>query len=153
MPRKYEPKRQCTAHNAVTGLRCRQGAILGGTVCFHHGGKAKHVRDKARERLRELVHPAIEALADMINLGAQSEDKSAVIRAALAVLDRCGYEAKSGLEVSGPHHGPADLRAQEFRMEDFSIETRRMMLRDMERAAERRALQAAQEETEDQDDQ
>jgi hypothetical protein len=59
--------RKCTATNKKTGLRCKQWAILGGTVCRYHGGNAPQVRRKAEERLKALVDPAIEALHEILS--------------------------------------------------------------------------------------
>jgi hypothetical protein len=58
--------RKCTATNKKTGLRCKQWAILGGTVCRYHGGNAPQVKRKAEERLKELVAPAITALQEIL---------------------------------------------------------------------------------------
>ena len=59
--------RRCSATNKKTGLRCKQWAILGGTVCRYHGGNAPQVRRKAEERLKALVDPAIEALHEILS--------------------------------------------------------------------------------------
>lgn len=42
---------QCRARAKSTGEQCRCAAILGGTVCWKHGGAAPQVRAKATERL------------------------------------------------------------------------------------------------------
>ena len=43
--------RQCTATAKSTGLRCRDWAVRGGVVCYHHGGNAPQVRRRAKQRL------------------------------------------------------------------------------------------------------
>ena len=42
---------QCTAMAKRTGERCAVAAIIGGRVCWHHGGAAQQVRRKAAERV------------------------------------------------------------------------------------------------------
>jgi hypothetical protein len=138
---------QCVGTSKTTGQRCRLSAIPGGSVCArYHGGAAPQVRRKARERLDAMIDPAITVLQAVLNKGIETDDMSTVVRAAFGILDRCGFGVKSQLEVSGPGGGPVELRGQSFRMEDFSIETRRLMLRDMRDAAERRALSGEQDE-------
>jgi len=77
---------RCTATAKTTGERCRRGAIHGGTVCKKHGGAAPQVKRRAQERLRELVHPALDRLEKAIN---DPKDKQGV-RAARDILDRVG---------------------------------------------------------------
>ena len=79
--------RRCSAMAKSTRRRCGRSAIKGGTVCRYHGGLAPQVQRSARQRLQELAEPAIEALRVALDSG----DARAVIRAAIAVLDRTGY--------------------------------------------------------------
>lgn len=44
------PARRCVATRR-TGVRCRNWAIRGGTVCRYHGGSTAHIKRKAKERL------------------------------------------------------------------------------------------------------
>ena len=78
---------RCTAKAKGTGERCRRRPHPGATVCVIHGAGAPQVQKSARERLQELAEPAIEALRVALDSG----DPRAVIRAAIAVLDRTGY--------------------------------------------------------------
>lgn len=79
--------RQCTARSTTSGERCRKSAILGGTVCTAHGGKAPQVRRKAALRLQELIDPAIGTLAREMATADKSADRQ---RAANSILDRAG---------------------------------------------------------------
>lgn len=45
--------RQCTATSKATGNRCRRSAVLDGTVCPMHGGKAPQVRNAIERRRQE----------------------------------------------------------------------------------------------------
>ena len=44
--------RRCTAHRPRDGLRCEAYAIVGGTVCWAHGGAASQVRAAATARVQ-----------------------------------------------------------------------------------------------------
>lgn len=44
---------RCTATSSQSGERCRKRPIVGGTVCFTHGGSAPQVRAKAAVRVLE----------------------------------------------------------------------------------------------------
>lgn len=79
------------------GEQCKNYAIPGGTVCVKHGGNAPHTRAKARERLLEMVDPAMVQLHRIIEKpDASDADK---LRAISMVLDRTGYGPKSQVEV------------------------------------------------------
>jgi hypothetical protein len=54
---------RCTATTKRTGERCKNSAILGGTVCRYHGGGAPQVKRKAEERLLDARDDALSALA------------------------------------------------------------------------------------------
>jgi hypothetical protein len=43
-----------SAHSSRTGKPCQLNAIIGGTVCHVHGGRAPQVKRKAAERVAEL---------------------------------------------------------------------------------------------------
>lgn len=87
---------RCTA-TARTGRRCRNRAILGATVCRMHGGSAPQVRRAAEERLRELVHPALDRITELLD----TEDEALRLRVATTILDRTGFHPSHGLELSG----------------------------------------------------
>jgi len=76
---------KCKAKAKTTGKRCRRDAIAGGTVCRVHGGAASQVRRKATERLKTLVHPAIDHLEKTIE---DDENVTQALSAAKDVLDR-----------------------------------------------------------------
>lgn len=59
---------QCTAKSKRSGRRCRRAAIMGGTVCSMHSGKAPQVVRLARERLNELAEPAVAALLKTLEM-------------------------------------------------------------------------------------
>jgi hypothetical protein len=93
---------QCSAHSSRTGERCRRWATHGATVCQVHGAAAKQVKRKAEERIRELVHPALALIAEILETG-RAEDLPASVSLAAArdILDRAGYTATQKLAVTG----------------------------------------------------
>ena len=90
---------RCKAKAKSTSKRCARAAIAGAVVCRVHGGAAPQVRKAAAERLRDLVHPAIDGMQRAL----ASDDLNAVVRASRDVLDRTGYQADaySAEEVGG----------------------------------------------------
>lgn len=56
---------KCKAHNQ-RGEPCGARALRGQRVCHYHGGKSPQALASADERMRLLVHPAIAALARLI---------------------------------------------------------------------------------------
>lgn len=99
VPGSKNDSRRCTATAHRTGERCKAPAILGGTVCRVHGGATPNVKKKAKERLLELVDPALAALHKVLTDPAS--DDSVKVRAALGILDRTGHGPGSKIEVSG----------------------------------------------------
>jgi hypothetical protein len=90
-PMEFRPQ-HCRAKNRH-GVQCYNHPSRGQQVCHMHGGKAPQALAKAEERMRELVHPAISALAELI----EQRDLGAVRYA----LDYGGFKAKEKLETSG----------------------------------------------------
>lgn len=73
-------------------------AIAGGTVCLRHGGSAPQVQKAAKLRLLDLALPAIAELGKILRSPNTSDaDK---LRAAVAILDRCGLGPGSKVEVT-----------------------------------------------------
>lgn len=101
VPGSKNPDRRCSATVRSTGLQCKRAAIKGGSVCTTHGGNAPQVKKKAKERLLELVDPALAALHKVL---ANPDTEDAVkVRASLGILDRTGF--RPGLVVE---HEPSD---------------------------------------------
>jgi hypothetical protein len=71
--------------------------MKGTTVCRKHGGTAPQTQKKARERLLEMVDPAIVQLHRILEKDTTTDaDK---LRAITMVLDRTGYGREAKLEV------------------------------------------------------
>lgn len=101
-PGTKNPSRRCHATVKRTGLQCKRAAIKGGSVCTTHGGAAPHVQRSARQRLLDLVDPAIAQLAKILNK--PDVDDNVRLRAIQALLDRTGFKPGVVLEVK--EHDP-----------------------------------------------
>jgi hypothetical protein len=77
--------RRCTATNR-SGGRCGRAAILGGTVCDHHGGKAPAVRAAAYRRLAERDAARVLGDVDVLEIGNPLE-RLAAVTARVAALE------------------------------------------------------------------
>lgn len=88
----------CRATSKQTGRPCGRKAIPGGTVCRYHGGAAPQVIAKARERLAELVTPAIAALGKQLK---NEKFPAVALGAAKDILDRNDITGKTKVEHSG----------------------------------------------------
>ena len=88
----------CSAKSKTTGVRCRRTAILGGTLCYYHGGAAPQVKRAAKERLMELLLPAIDRLEKLME---QTELPSVALSAVISILDRNGLVPEHKLKHSG----------------------------------------------------
>ncbi|WP_430645430.1 hypothetical protein [Agromyces sp. GXS1127] len=94
--RREKPGLRCTRIKQ-DGEQCKAYAIKGATVCRAHGGSTPQVRKKARERLMEMVDPAVVQLNRIIEKADTSDADR--LKAIAMVLDRTGYGAKATLEV------------------------------------------------------
>lgn len=97
MPGSVNDSRRCTATANRTGERCKAPAIKGHQVCRVHGGASPQVIKTAKERLLELVDPALAALHAI--LSDETTDDPVKVRAALGILDRTGYGPGATLTV------------------------------------------------------
>lgn len=88
---------QCVAHKK-TGERCKRVPIIGSTVCQKHGGAAKQVKAKARQRLDEAADKIMAALIKI----AMDESEPSYVRvvAMRDLLDRAGFGAKHAIAVT-----------------------------------------------------
>ena len=94
--------RRCAAHSSQTGERCKKAAIKGGTVCASHGGRAPQVKKSAKERLAELVEPALNGLHKALKSG----EIPSIVKAAQIVLDRTGFHPTQAVELFGKEGEP-----------------------------------------------
>jgi hypothetical protein len=111
---------RCTSPAKTTGEKCTRWAILGGFVCPMHGGAQPVVKEAAKARLLQIAEPAAYAM-QMVVLDLTAEWERAmglddaprvahlmslapsIIRAATAVLDRCGFSPAMKLEIATPN--------------------------------------------------
>jgi hypothetical protein len=98
-------RQRCTAHLSDGSRPCQRWAINGSTVCATHGGRAPQVKNSARERLAELIEPALKGLHKAL----KSEDLSTIVRASQIVLDRCGFHPSQAIELYGKDGGPLEV--------------------------------------------
>ncbi len=90
------PRVKCSATKR-TGERCRNYAIHGSTVCTRHGGNLPAVKNAAKQRLLNLVSPALAELQRIID-GPTTSDSDR-LKAIQLVLDRTGYHARTELTI------------------------------------------------------
>ncbi len=90
------PRVQCSATKR-SGERCRNYAIHGSTVCTRHGGNLPGVKNAARQRLLNLVSPALAELQRIIDSSTTSDADR--LKAIQLVLDRTGYHARTELTI------------------------------------------------------
>jgi hypothetical protein len=89
--------RRCRGHKK-TGARCQRPAMLGGTVCRHHGGAAPHVKRAARARLE---NASLQLAKELLGMATDPTlDPAIKLRALTAALDRAGIGATTALDVS-----------------------------------------------------
>lgn len=92
----FDGQARCTATSKRSGERCGRAARPGMGVCISHGGGSMQAKKAAYIRLTELVEPAINTLADIM------EDKTAKdgdrLRAADSLLDRFGISRRSQVD-------------------------------------------------------
>jgi hypothetical protein len=89
------PAVRCRAHRR-NGEPCGRYATRGAAVCQVHGAGAPHVREAARQRLEELILPALATLRRVVTSG---ETDTVSLAAARDILDRTGLKAADLVKV------------------------------------------------------
>jgi len=92
---------QCKAQRKHGAGPCTRHAIEGGTVCAVHGGSAPQVKRAARERILDLVDPALAVLSRAMRLKPQEKASAVALAAARDILDRAGHKAIDKIQLSG----------------------------------------------------
>lgn len=85
-----------TKHGPNAGKPCGANPRIGQFVCIKHGGNHPAQIKSAKQRLLELVDPALATLYKVLTSDA---DDSVKVRAALGILDRTGYGPGATLNV------------------------------------------------------
>ena len=127
-----DESRRCTAHSSQTGEPCKKAAIRGGTVCASHGGQAPQVKKTARERLEALIDPAINTLRKVLQQGLDTGNASSAVRAALGILDRCGFHPSQCVELTAEYNGSVEVIPAE-RVALLSVEEKEKLVEMLER--------------------
>ncbi len=76
-------------------------------MCATHGGRAPQVKKSARERLAELVEPALKGLHTALKSG----EIPSIVKAAQIVLDRTGFHPTQAMELYGKDGGPIETES------------------------------------------
>lgn len=95
--RNIPEERRCRGHKK-NGARCQRPAILGGTVCRHHGGAAAHVKKAAQARMDNFADRAARILIGIAEDPAM--EPAIKLKAVKDLLDRCGLSARTAVDVS-----------------------------------------------------
>ena len=116
-------RQKCQARISEGSRQCERWAINGGSVCATHGGRAPQVKRSAKERLEELVDPAIIGLRRAI----KSNDIGASVRASQIVLDRTGFHPSRSIELYGKEDAPP-VQIATLDVDLLTPEQRRLLL-------------------------
>ncbi len=105
--------------------------MLGQTVCRTHGGASPQAKKAARERLNDLVDPAIASLKKVLETAINSEDYGAVVRAANSILDRTGFHSSQSIELTGKSGGAIQTETL-LPVERLSLVCKRLIAAELE---------------------
>lgn len=131
-------RQRCTAHISDGSRQCERWAINGSTVCATHGGRAPQVKKSARERLAELIEPALEGLHKAL----KSKDLPTIVRASQIVLDRCGFHPSRAIELTGKDGGPIEV-VNTISLDRLSLEETQTLIEILEKAGAGEGNQSA----------
>lgn len=130
------PVVRCTSNSSTTGERCKRWSIRGTTVCQTHGGRlpnviehSQAVVESARLRLFGLAEDAVDAVADLVQVGTSDAIR---LKAAEMILNRTGL--KDAMEIQVEVKETANLSEE--------INKRLAIMRERRLAAEKEAAEA-----------
>ena len=89
---------RCTARSKRTGERCQRPAMLGGVVCFHHGGNAPQTRARAQQRLQQAADVLVQRLLSFAIDGKVADPVA--LMAIRDALDRAGMKPGVDIDVT-----------------------------------------------------
>jgi hypothetical protein len=122
-------RQRCTARISDGSRPCERWAINGGGVCATHGGRAPQVQRSAKERLAELVEPALEGLHKAL----KSNELPSIVQASQIVLDRCGFHPSQTIELTGKDGGPIEAESSKpIPVEALSFHVKKLILFELE---------------------
>ena len=122
-------RQRCTAHISDGSRQCERWAINGGSVCGTHGGRAPQVKRSAKERLAELVEPALAGLHTALKSG----EIPSIVKAAQIVLDRTGFHPSQAIELTGKDGGPIEA-VNTISLDRLSLEETQTLIEILEKA-------------------
>jgi len=121
-------RQRCTARISNGSRQCERWAINGSNVCATHGGRAPQVKRSAKERLAELIEPALEGLHRALKSG----EIPSIVKAAQVVLDRTGFHPTKALEMSGKDGGPIETQDTMIDVDSLSLPLKLLLLYESE---------------------
>jgi hypothetical protein len=93
-------------------------------VCASHGGRAPQVKKSAKERLAELIEPALAGLHKAL----QSNDLTSIVKASQIVLDRTGFHPTKAVELFGKDGGPIETQNTNIEVDSLSVPLKLFLL-------------------------
>ena len=120
----HKTDRQCTATAKSSGERCKVAAVKGLTVCWKHGGAAKHARAAGARRVAAEKYEALDLAPTLAQLRADHltrqllelshEDRKATIGGLIRLVDNLSDEEKATLATAlqASNRSPGQLSAR-----------------------------------------
>jgi len=87
------------------GDRCRKRAIPGGTVCVMHGGKAPSVREKARQRVEDMLPLGLKRIKQ---LAKQNSDLGVALSASKEIIKLNDLEPPAKVDATISYRWQSD---------------------------------------------
>lgn len=126
-PIEEEPRR-CTATSKQSGERCKRRPHPGSNVCVIHGAGAPQTKRTARERLEALVDPAVNTLRKVLQHGLDTGNTPSAVRAALGILDRCGFHPSQAIELTGRNGGPIETQEVGLEVDKLPLYVKQLLV-------------------------
>ena len=122
-------RQRCSARISDGTRQCQRWAINGSNVCATHGGRAPQVKRSAKERLAELVEPALKGLHTALKSG----EIPSIVKAAQIVLDRTGFHPSQAIELTGKDGGPIET-VNTIHLDRLSMDEKRTLIEILDKA-------------------